>query len=98
MILIASLYAWRTHARYVDPTEAALSEAGITFAGSQASGVLPWSSYKHYKETPWSFILWKGAGSISTMFPKRAFSSAEDLNRARALFGQNLQRSRWFLG
>lgn len=98
IILIVSVYAWRVHAKYVDPTEVALSERGITFAGREASGVLPWSSYARYKETLWSFILWRGGGSISTMFPKRAFRSHDDLSRARALLAQNLQRSRWFFG
>jgi hypothetical protein len=82
----------------VDPTEVALSEQGITFAGREASGVLPWNNYARYKETPWSFILWKGHGSISTLFPKRAFRSRDDLSRGRALLARNLQRSRWFLG
>jgi YcxB-like protein len=96
IILVFSVHAWRSNAKYSVPQGIALSEDSIAFAGADASGTVPWTSFTHYKETPWSFILWRGSHWV--MFPKRAFTSWDDLNRCRDLLHRHLQRSRWFLG
>ncbi len=93
VILIVSLHAWRMHRKYLAPQEMTLSEESISFASSEASGALPWTSYTCYKETRWSFILWRG--SVWTMFPKRTLASSDDLRRCRNLLAKHLRQSRW---
>jgi hypothetical protein len=96
VILVNSFLAWRSQAKYHGLQEAAVSQELIAFTGVDGRGTVAWTRYKFYKETPWSFIVWQGFDSM--MFPKRAFSSREDLHRFRDLLGQRLQRSRWFFG
>ena len=96
IILIFSVRSWLSHAKYNGPQELAISEMSVEFAGVDGSGTLPWTTFKYYKETPWSFIVWRGWRWI--MFPKRAFASWDDLGRCREILNRNLQRSRWFVG
>jgi hypothetical protein len=101
IILIGSFHAWRSHAKYSVPQEIALSEESIAFAGADASGTLPWTTFMYYKETWWSFILWRGSFwrcSFWMAFPKRTFASWEDVSRCRQLLERHLRRSRWFRG
>ena len=84
------------HVKYASPQEIALSEQSVTFSGTTGSGILPWTSFDHYKETPWSFILWRGAHWM--VLPKRAFQSWDDLSRCRELLDHHLEHSRWFPG
>jgi YcxB-like protein len=98
IILIGSLHSWLSNIKYSAPQEVAISEDSIVFSGADARGALGWTAFTRYKETPWSFILWKSAGSAWTMFPKRAFESSDDLRRCRALVDRHLAKSRWFLG
>jgi hypothetical protein len=101
IIFIFSFHAWRSHAKYCIPQEIALSEESIAFAGADASGTLPWTAFENYKETWWSFILWRGSFwrcSLWIMFPKRAFTSWDDRSRCRDFLSRHLQRSRWFRG
>jgi hypothetical protein len=93
-----SKHTWFACRKYGGPQEVALSDEAISFGGRDASGTIPWTSYTHFKETPWSFIVWKQHGSAWTMFPKRAFHSSEDRDRSRDLLARHLQQSRWFLG
>jgi len=96
IILIFSFHAWRAHVKYSVLQEIALSEEYIAFAGADASGTLPWTTFMYYKETWWSFILWRG--SFWMVFPKRAFTSWDDLSRCRELLDRHLRQSRWFRG
>jgi hypothetical protein len=98
IILIGSLHSWLSNIKHSAPQEVAISEDSIVFSGADASGALAWTVYTRYKETPWSFILWKPGGSAWTIFPKRAFASPNDLLRCRALLDRHLAKSRWFLG
>jgi hypothetical protein len=95
-VLTFSIHGWRSHAKYNRAQQVALSEASMDFAGIDGSGTVPWTSFKQYKETLWSFILWRGSRWV--LFPKRAFGSWDDLSRCRELLDRHLQRSRWFLG
>jgi hypothetical protein len=96
IVLIFSIHGWRSGAKYNAPQEIAVSEVAVDFASTTGSGTLPWSSFRQYKETLWSFIIWRGSHWM--LFPKRAFASWDDLNRCRELLDRHLQRSRWFLG
>jgi len=96
IILVFSVRGWLSHARYSGSQEITLSEESIDFAGPAGSGTVPWTRFKHYKETFWSFIIWRG--SVWMMFPKRAFESWDDVSSCRELLGRHLQKSRWFFG
>jgi len=98
VILVASLKSWIANRKYSVAQDLALSEGSIAFSGGDARRTLPWTTYARYKETPWSFILWNPRGSSWTMFPKRMFTSLDDLNRCRCLLARNLTESRWFFG
>ena len=55
------------------------------------------ASFPHYKETPWSFILWQGAGKVWLLLPKRAFASSEDMARCRELLAGHSKPSIWLV-
>lgn len=57
VILIASIYPWRVHAKYLRPQQVGLSEESIKTISCDESSALSWATYTRYKETPWSFIL-----------------------------------------
>jgi hypothetical protein len=96
IVMISSISSWRLHAKRTGPQEIALSEKSVTFSGTDGSGVLPWTTFEHYQETPWHFIFWRGSQWM--MLPKRAFASWDDLNRCRDLLDHRLTHSRWFIG
>jgi hypothetical protein len=98
LILVGSVHSWLTHSKHSPPQEVALSEESIVFSGRDASGTLPWTAYPCYRETPWSFILWNPSGGASTMLPKRAFTTSDDVQRCRDLLARHLRRSWWFIG
>jgi hypothetical protein len=96
IIAIASVYPWFLHRRLLTPQEVSLTADAITCASADGDASVPWTAYARYKETRRSFILWKG--QVWMLVPKRAFASAEELDRCRALFATHLERSRWFFG
>jgi hypothetical protein len=98
IMLVGSVHSWLTNRKYSVPQDIALSEDSIIFSGGDASGNVPWTAYRCYKETPWSFILWNPGKPVWTMFPKRAFSSSDDVNGCRDLLARHLTHSRWFFG
>ena len=96
IVMMLSIHSWRISAKYAGAQEIALSEQSMTFSGPDGSGVLPWTRFENYKETPWNFIVWRGSHWM--MLPKRAFSSWDELNRCRDILDHHLQHSRWFVG
>ena len=96
IVMLSSVHSWRLHVKYGGPEDIALSDESVVFSGANGSGVLPWTRFDHYKETPWHFILWRGSNWM--MLPKRAFSSWDELNRCRDLLDHRLKHSRWFVG
>lgn len=98
IIFVGSVHSWLTNRKYSVPQDVALSNDSIVFSGGDASGAVGWTAFRFYKETPWSFILWNRGNPAWTMFPKRAFPSADDVQRCRDLLARHLTQSRWFLG
>jgi hypothetical protein len=98
MILVGSVKSWLENRKYYAVQDVALSEDSIIFRGGDGSGTLPWTAFTRYKETPWSFIIWNPAGWRWMMFPKRAFTSPDHVQRCRDLFARHLAYSRWYLG
>jgi hypothetical protein len=98
VMLVGSVHTWLTNRKFSVPQDVALSENSIVFSGGDASGNVPWTAYRHYKETAWSFILWNPGNPAWTVFPKRAFESPDDVQRCRDLLARHLIRSRWFFG
>jgi hypothetical protein len=96
VIFVGSVHSWLTNRKYSVPQDVVLSNESIVFSGAAATGTLPWTVYRRYKETPWSFILWNPSTSAWTIFPKRMFTSLDDLDRCRVLLARNLRVSRWF--
>jgi hypothetical protein len=98
MIFLFSLLTWRAHTKYLVPQDMVLTKETIHIASRDGTGIIPWTAYGCYKETRRSFILWKPRESGWLMLPKRAFASADDMQRCRALLAGHLRRSRWFFG
>jgi hypothetical protein len=96
IVMIFSIQSWRLHAKYAGPHEIALSEQSVAFSRTDGKGVLPWTSFEHYQETPWHFLMWRGSHWV--MLPKRAFTSWDDPSRCRDLLQRHLKHSRWFVG
>lgn len=89
-----AIIRWMKHINSHSPQELALSDESIKFHSRDGSGVLSWSTFKYYKETPWCFFLFQGAQFIT--LPKRAVTSAQDLIRCRDLIARHSKRSFWF--
>jgi hypothetical protein len=96
IIAIASIHPWFSHRKLLTDQEVLLSADAITFASADGASSVPWSTYARYKETRRSLLIWKGR--LWMLLPKRAFASADQLDRCRALLVRHLGRSRWFFG
>jgi hypothetical protein len=95
-IVLFSLVRWWSSVKYSAHQELILSQESLTFSNADSSGQLPWSHFAYFKETPWSFILWRGPAWMQ--IPKRGFGSLNDINRCRDLLDFRLKQSRWFFG
>ena len=93
--IVIAYYTWLTEKRHLKPQTLIFSEAGIEFTGSESSGSHPWSAYKYFRESRWSFFVWTSE-SVWFLFPKRDFASPEELNQFRVWLRGNLTASRWF--
>lgn len=99
MIVVFSLVIvlwWFQQRKHYLTHHVLLTQEGIEFTEQNASGRLPWNTYKYYRETRWTFFIWNPQGSLWFMFPKRAFTSPSDLDQCRTLLQTNLKPSRWF--
>jgi len=96
MFFLVAFVSWRSEKKFVEPQQVALSGDGIQYAGSDASGLLAWSTYKYYLENRWAFFVWNPQGSLWMMFPKRAFASRMEMEQCRDLLRTKLKASRWF--
>ena len=93
---VISLASWRGERKTLLLQQIFLTNDGIEFAGRASRGRLPWSTYKYFRETRWSFFVWHPQGSLWLMFPKREFASVSDQVRFRAILQARLKPSRWF--
>jgi len=99
VMVLLTIYRWYAHAKFSEPEEIIFSDEAITFAGTAAAGVLPWTTaYTSYKETGRNFILWRQGTGAWLLLPKRQFQSDGDRQRIRELLAQRLKASRWFFG
>ena len=73
--------SWLSERKYRKPQQIALTDEGIEFTAHDASGRMPWSTYKYYMENRWSFFVWNPRGSLWFMFPKREFTSPSDIEQ-----------------
>ena len=94
IIPFVAIMRWMKHVNSHSPQELALSDESIAFRSRNGSGVLSWSRFKYYKETPSCFFLFQGG--LFVTLPKRALTSPEALNRCRDLIARHLKRSHWF--
>lgn len=74
-----------------------LSETSLTLSENDGTSEVPWSRFARYKETPWSFLAWKGQHDW-LLLPKSVFPSIPAQERCRELFARHLKRSTWFFG
>jgi hypothetical protein len=98
VVLISAIHPWVSHRKHLIPREIAISEESLTELSADGTSVVPWTAFSRYKETRTCFIIWSRPGRGWLMFPKRAFCSANDLERCRALLHKKLHQSRWFIG
>jgi hypothetical protein len=96
LTVVISVHSWLSQIKYCRPQDVAMSDESLIFSGVDARGTVPWTFYTRYKETPWNFIVWKPGSSAWAMFPKRAFTARDDVNRCRAILARHLAYSRWF--
>jgi hypothetical protein len=96
VFFIVALVSWRSEKKFLAPQHVGLSSEGIQFSGSDASGVLPWTTYRYYLENRWAFFVWHTRGSLWMIFPKRQFASLSDVEQCRTLLRTHLKASRWF--
>ncbi|HWY76128.1 MAG TPA: YcxB family protein [Verrucomicrobiae bacterium] len=97
VVVLASFYKWRSHAKYLTPQELGLSEESIHVASQDGSATLPWTAYQCFKETGRSFILWNRR-NVWLLLPKRALAPGDNVERCRFLLTRHLRQSRWFFG
>ena len=94
IFLIATIKPWWAHRKVLTSQDMIVSQESLGFVSADGTGVVPWTTYKYYKETGRSFILWRGVAWV--LIPKRAIASADDVDRCRVLLASHLQRGRWF--
>ena len=95
--MIAATQFWFAHSRLFKRRTVRLADASLTLAESDGVSEIPWSTFICYKETPWSFIAWKGRHNW-LLLPKSAFPSIPARERCRELLARHLKRSTWFFG
>lgn len=93
---VVALISWLNEKKHLTPRQIVLSGERLDFGGPDGSGFIPWTTFKYYKENRWSFYVWNPSPRQWDMFPKRAFTSAMEIERCRALLQKKLLRSRWF--
>jgi hypothetical protein len=73
------------------PVTIEMTEEG--FHGTSAHGEtrLGWDMYRRYKESARLFLLYQ-TGNLFHVLPKRLFSDADDVDRARDLFSRKVKR------
>jgi hypothetical protein len=98
VVFISAIHPWISHRKHLIPREIAVSEDSLVEASTDGTSVVPWTAFSRYKETRTCFLIWGRPGGAWLMFPKRAFCSANDLERCRALLHKKLHQSRWFIG
>jgi hypothetical protein len=98
VIFTIAISTWRAHKKYLIPQQIVLSAKCIRLSSSDGTGTLPWTTYKYFKETRRSLILWSSHASHWLLVPKRSFPSSRDLQSCQTLLAGNLRRSRWFFG
>jgi hypothetical protein len=69
------------------------SEEGVTAANAGGSQRFPWSHWRRWQRTGDLYLL-RGAGSIYTFVPGRAFTTPDAESEFRALLGRHLGGSR----
>jgi hypothetical protein len=88
---------WLSHRGQFKRRTVRLSETSLTLSENDGTSEVPWSRFTRYKETPWSFLAWKGQHDWLQL-PKSAFPSIPAQERCRELFARHLKRSTWFFG
>lgn len=96
VFFVMTFVAWRSEIKYLEPRQVVLAAEHLAFAGADGQGTMPWTTYTHYLENRWSFFIWKPGARVWDMFPKRAFTSASEIDRCRELLQRHLKPSRWF--
>jgi uncharacterized membrane protein SirB2 len=96
IVLIATIKPWRSHAKHLVPQEVTLSEETIAITAAGTEGVVPWNTFKYFKETSRSFIIWRSWRSAWVLLPKRAFESERSVEECRTLLMHRLRPSHWF--
>lgn len=99
-ILIAFVVAtqfWLSHRGQFKRRTVRLNETSLTLSENDGTSEVPWARFTRYKETPWSFLAWKGQHDWLQL-PKSAFPSIPAQERCRELFERHLKRSTWFFG
>jgi len=87
---------WLSHRAHLVPTEISFSDQGIEMSSQDGVAVLSWSTYAHYKETRWNFLLWRSSAWL--LIPKRALACNDDVCRLRSTLEMHLKKSSWFFG
>jgi hypothetical protein len=96
-VFMATTQWWLTLRRQLKRRTVRLRASSITFIENGATSTVPWTVYTHFKETPWSFLAWRGNRNW-LLLPKSAFSSIAAQERCRELFARHLKPSTWFFG
>jgi hypothetical protein len=94
VVAVTAFGIWQSMPTSPDRITVVLSEDAIVHSSAVGSTTVPWTNLYYARETPWTFMLWKGP--IGLALPKRAFASADDLSRCSELVKRHLQYSRWF--
>ena len=96
MVMIVAMRLWSRHRSWRSNIE--LNEEEIFENSERGETRSTWGSFRWYKETPWSFLIWNNKPKCWLMFPKSAFQSRNDVFACRELIASKLKKSTWFIG
>lgn len=96
MIVLVALISWRSERRRHGERRLVLSDHELGSESALERCTVSWSAFANFMENRWAFFLWDARRTTWHMIPKRAFASAAELDRCRALLSRRLRRSPWF--
>jgi hypothetical protein len=92
------VFSWFSQGRSIPDQTVTLVKASLVVSSKDGSATLPWTTFTRYKETPWSFLVWRIRPATWLMLPKSVFPSLRAIEDCRELLARHLKRSTWFFG
>ena len=89
---LATYLKWRGEPYFSVPNQFTFTDEGVHFVMGRVESHLDWKYYQRFLESPDGFLFIYGEEAIS-LFPKRAFAGAEEIDAFRTLARKKIRES-----